>query len=317
VIQPKAPQTTMNTLSLLFVLAWSVSAIKYKTQSFDLPAYETAGNGGVSSRGETIRIPEFKNRIGILYWGGWEVVDADTNKVMPTGHVFFHHITVFRDHKNGEREFLTGCSDDRRTLGPDLADGYLQLIDIPNDPKIEGYYHLVNLMPHKVKMAVRYNITYVADEDIPDNTVWLKAHFLSTAYNVPGNGGFGSVHTQVTDVQAPVSGKVITVVGHLHQGSKNVTMVDKKTQKPLFHSKAIYAEGNENDKCFYAEWCAQSGKPLTRNRVKDLELTRFKQDAVGIVKDSLWQMISYYDNGAEYRTVMAWLVIFVQEDAAQ
>lgn len=257
-------------------------------------------------------LPAFENRIGIKYWGGWEVVDANTGIPLPLGGAFFHHITVFRSYASGEREFLTGCSDDRRTLGPDLDDGYLQLVDSsPTDENIQGYYHVVNLMPHAVKIAVRYNVTYVADDDIPDDTTWVKAYFMSTAYNVPGNGGIGSIHTQVTQTSAPTSGRVITAVGHLHQGSKNVTLFEKKTGNLLVSSRAIYARDAEKDHCFYGEWCAQSGEPFTRNRVKDLELVR-ELDFM-IKQGTPWQMISYYDNGAEYRTVMAWLVLFVDE----
>jgi len=284
----------------------------FKTQVFHLPAYNTPGKGGISSRGEQIPLPRFESRIGIKYWGGWEVVDDDTGKVMPVGSVFFHHITVFRSHEDGEHEFLTGCSDDRRTLGPELEDGYLQLVDSsPRDPNIQGYYHLVNLSPRAVRMAVRYTVVFVADDDIPEDTIWVKAHFLSTAYNVPGNGGHGSIHKQITAIGAPVTGRVISAVGHLHQGAKNVTLVERATQKHIVTSHAIYAKDAENDKCFYAEWCAQSGKPWTTNRVKDLELVTGLD--IPIVANTPWQMISYYDNAAEYRTVMAWIVLFVDE----
>lgn len=261
-------------------------------------------------------MPFFNERIGIKYWGGWEVYDAETGLNMPVGSVFFHHITAFRAHDSGEREFLTGCSDDRRTLGAELDDGYLQLVDSsPKDPKIECYYHIVNLMPRTLSLGVRYNVTYVADDDIPEDTIWVKAHFMSTAYNVPGNGGKGSIHSQVTEVEAPTSGRVITAVGHLHQGSKNVTMYERASFKPLVTSHAIYAKDADNDKCFYAEWCAQSGTPFTKNRVKDLELVTGLDFM--IVKGTPWQMISYYDNAAEYRTVMAWIVMFVDESATE
>jgi len=299
---------------LACLLVASVAAIKYKTQTIDLPAYHTPGNGGISSRGERLPLPHFNHRIGIKYWGGWEVVDTATGEPIPTGGVFFHHITVFRSHANGEREFLTGCSDDRRTLGPDLDHPYLQLVDSsPNDEGIQGYYHVVNLLPRAVKMAVRYNVTYVADDDIPANTVWVKAHFLSTAYNVPGNGGKDSVHAQVTDTTAPASGRVVTAVGHLHQGAFNVTLFQKKGMQELVSSKAIYASPAEKDHCFYNEWCAQSGHPWKVDRVKDIQLVKGLN--IPIRKGTPWEMISYYDNAAEYRTVMAWVVLFVDESA--
>jgi len=296
------------------LLVACVAAIKFKTETFHLPAYHTPGNGGISSRGEQMPLPHFNHKIGIKYWGGWEVVDDNTKEPLKTGGAFFHHITVFRSHPSGEREFLTGCSDDRRTLGPELDHRYLQLVDSsPKDENIQGYYHIVNLMPHAVKIAVRYNVTYVADDDIPEDTIWVKAHFMSTAYNVPGNGGKGSVHSQVTETAAPTTGRVVTAVGHLHQGSYNVTLFEKKTGKALVTSKAIYSDESENDQCFYSEWCAQSGTPWTRRRVKDLQLVRGLN--FFIRSGTPWQMISYYDNGAEYRTVMAWVVLFVDESA--
>jgi len=294
----------------VFVSCLIAVSATFKTQVFELPAYHTPGKGGISSRGEQLPLPKFESRIGIKYWGGWEIVDADTGKVMPVGSVFFHHITVFRSHEDGEHEFLTGCSDDRRTLGPELENGYLQLVDSsPIDPNIQGYYHLVNLSPRTVRMAVRYTVIYVADDDIPEDTIWVKAHFMSTAYNVPGNGGRGSDHKQITEVSAPVTGRIIAAVGHLHQGAKNVTLVERSTQKHIVTSHAIYAKDAENDKCFYAEWCAQSGNPWKTNRVKDLELVTGLN--IPIVANTPWQMISYYDNAAEYRTVMAWIVLFV------
>jgi len=299
---------------LCFSAAFVSAKISYKNQTFTLPAYHTPGNGGISSRGEQMPLPDFKHRIGIQYWGNWKVIDANTNKELTLGNVFFHHITVFRAHDDGEREFLTGCSDDRRTLGPDLSDGYLQLVDSRrDDPAIQGYYHIVNLMSHGAKLAVQYEVVYVADDDIPDDTTFVKAHFLSTAYNVPGNGGRNSEHAEVTEVSSPTTGRVVSAVGHLHQGSKNVTLFDKKSKKALVSSEAIYADKGSGDECFYSEWCAQSGTPWTKLRVKDLSLKTGLNFM--ITKGQGLQMISYYDNGAEYRTVMAWIVLFVDENA--
>jgi len=261
-------------------------------------------------------LPEFKEKLGIKYWGGWKVVDANTDTELPLGGAFFHHITVFNN-VDGGNEFLTGCSDDRRTLGVDLPDGYLQMItaDAVTANAIQGFYHVINLMPHKVNMTVRYTIRYYADDDIPEDTVPIIAYFLSTAYNVPGNGGHKSVHTYVTEQVSPTSGIIIAAVGHLHQGAFNVTLFDKKKNKALLASKAIYAEPEENDHCFYQEWCAQSGTPWNLNRVKDLELVNGL--SIKIKRNTPWQMVSYYDNAAEYRTVMAWIVIFVDETGEQ
>jgi hypothetical protein len=289
-----------------------ISATKLKEKVFDLPAFDTPGNGGISSRGETMNLPKFNSRLAIQYWGGWEVVDAATGKPLPLGGAFFHHITAFRAHASGEREFLTGCSDDRTTLGPDLRGNHFQLIETPDNLDVSGFYHVVNLMPRQVKIAVRYTIRYYADDDIPDDAIFVKAHFLSTAYNVPGRGGFGSVHSFITEVQAPATGYIVSSVGHLHQGALNVTLFDKKTQKPFASSRAIYSEPEEHDNCFYSEWCAQSGTPFMTRRVKALELTNGLH--IKIQAGTPWQMISYYDNGAEYRTVMAWVVLFVQEN---
>jgi len=295
---------------VLFLCA--ASAAKLKEWTHDLPAYMTAANGGTTSHGEQMPLPHFKHRIGIQYWGGWLVVDADTGKPLPLGGAFFHHITVFRQHKNGGREFLTGCSDDRRTLGPELEPGYLQLVDSsPTDPNIEGFYHVVNLMPRPVNITVRYTVRYYADGDIPEDTIFVKAFFISTAYNVPGNGGPGSLHTNHMDTQAPASGIVIGAVGHLHQGSFNVSLVEKGTGKRLITSTSIYADKEEEDECFYREWCAQSGEPWTTRRVKDISLVTGLH--IPIQKGTPWKMVSVYDNGAEYRTVMAWMVIFVDE----
>jgi len=62
----------MKGLVVLFL--WAVSAAKLKEWKHDLPAYMTAANGGTTSHGEQMPLPHFKHRIGIQYWGGWEVV---------------------------------------------------------------------------------------------------------------------------------------------------------------------------------------------------------------------------------------------------
>jgi len=301
-------------LLAVFLGAFALTDAKLKTQVFELTPHSTAGNGGISSRGEKMPLPEFKHKLAIQYWGGWEVVDASTGKELPRpGGAFFHHITVFRS-QNGESEFMTGCSDDRRTLGAELKKPYLQLIHHNALDSIQGFYHVINLMPRTVNMTVRYTVKYYADDDIPEDTIFVKAYFMSTAYNVPGKGGPDSIHTYVTEATAPTTGRIIAAVGHLHQGAENVTLIEKRTQKLLLTSKAIYAEDKEKDKCFYQEWCAQSGTPKTRNRVKDLELVTDLD--IPIHKDTKWQLVSYYDNAAEYRTVMAWIVIFVDENSS-
>jgi hypothetical protein len=244
-------------------------------------------------------------------WGEWEVVDAKTHEKLPENHMFIHHVMLY-GLWGGDRQFLSGASQDKKTWGPNLPDGYL--VRVPSDMVQQVFLHLVNLQNKTVDVLVRYKIRYYKMDHVPQSTVWVKCVDLQNSLPILAiNSSKEPIFTQhftVNNRNGPL--RIVTAQGHMHQGGIDITIANNATGEQWCTSKAHYSK---KFKCYFKDWCPRctTGDPLTwdvYDTITFCPLLDFRLES-----GQKYEIIARYDNKCPYDSVMAWFFLYVATDA--
>jgi hypothetical protein len=165
----------------------------------------------------------------------FDVVDATTGTPVSVHDVHLHHIVMTSSVRNdvlcpGRRERPIGSGMERTPIS--LPSPYVYLV-AAND-NWGSIYHLMNETapgtPDKT-VYIQYQIDYQPGANAT-NSRPVVPHFMdvtgcgNSTYDIPGNGGPGSVHTNSRSWTAPNDGIVVGAGGHLHEGGIDITLRD-------------------------------------------------------------------------------------------
>jgi hypothetical protein len=124
-----------------------------------------------------------------------------------------------------------------------LPDGYAYH---SGDGPWSSVYHVMNLSPAPVEVAVQYTVTWqdAAETDLLD----VEPYFLdvtgcwgTSEYQVPGDGGPDSVHEQARTYEIERDGIAVVGGGHVHDGGIDLRLTEGDTE--ICRSEAVYGEG--------------------------------------------------------------------------
>jgi hypothetical protein len=255
-------------------------------------------------------IPMPKTPLAVQFWGDWTLVDARTLKPFAENEMFLHHVMVYGSWA-GDRVFLSGASQDKKTWGPNLPEGYL--MKIPN-MKQTVYLHLVNLQNFTVDVLVRYKIRYYHVDQVPKGTQWVKCVDLQYSLPITGQDPVNHpIYVHQFNVNNKHGGlKVVTAQGHLHQGGIDISIRNNATGEVWCTATALYSVKYS---CYFEDWCpkcAQGAQPLTWNvydTVTFCPRLDFRLEA-----GQKYTIVARYDNKCPYDSVMAWFFLYVAPD---
>lgn len=162
----------------------------------------------------------------------FDVVDEDGNSISPHD-VHLHHVVMTTSARNdeictGRRERFIGSGSERTPLT--LWGPYTYLVGA-ND-RWGALYHLMNETPAGTPaktVYIEYTLGYQPGANA-SNSRPVTPYFLdvtgcgSSTYDVPGNGGAGSIHEKSRTWQAPDDGIAVFSGGHLHKGGIDITL---------------------------------------------------------------------------------------------
>jgi hypothetical protein len=182
----------------------------------------------------------------------FDIVDEAGNPV-PRHDAHLHHIVMGTSAQNdsycpgGER--FAGAGAERNPIV--LPDPYTYLVGT-NDTW-SATWEVVNESDQALTAYIEYDIGYQRGAN-EQNSRGVRAFFLdvagcTAAYNVPGDGGPGSIHTQTRTWTAPWDGYLVTAVGHMHGGGIDLTLRDDErgvTCTMTAHYEAAHEPGHEN-----------------------------------------------------------------------
>lgn len=218
------------------------------TQTFRRGPF-TLGPGGEVEGSPTSGMPRPSGAFG-LKSAKFNVVDQ--NGTPYSAHeVHLHHIVMTNSAREdqlcpGRRERFIGAGMERTPIS--FGGPYTYLVGA-ND-QWGSIYHLMNETPPGTPakiIYIEYTLTYQPGANAT-NSRPLDAYFNDitgcggSTYEVPGNGGPGSVHTKSAAWTAPRDGLAVFAGGHLHDGGIDITLKDNTTNTTYCTGTATYHE---------------------------------------------------------------------------
>jgi len=156
-----------------------------------------------------------------------DVVDVKTGKPVPINRIMLHHIVFANLGPNfahvGTPEPFYGDGEERAKM--DLPPGYGYPIT-----KTDAWGWVWMLMNHKPttdRVYIQYKMKIVTGETLKPVVpmVWDTAHGRQAlVFDVPGGGAAGSLDVRTDTQPAPVSGRLVAGLGHVHGGARDLTL---------------------------------------------------------------------------------------------
>jgi stress up-regulated protein Nod 19 len=215
------------------------------TQTFRYGPF-TLGPGGEAMGSPSSGMPRPSGSFG-LKGATFDVVDPNGTPVS-VHDVHLHHIVMTTSaHQDalcpGRRERFIGSGMERTPIS--FPNPYAWLVTA--NEQWGSIYHLMNESATTRTVYIQYTLKYQPGANAT-NSRPLQSWFMdvtgcgNSTYDVPGNGGPGSVHVKSRTWQAPRDGIAVFAGGHLHDGGIDITLQDTAPGSPKCTGTATYHE---------------------------------------------------------------------------
>jgi Stress up-regulated Nod 19 len=265
------------------------------TQTFRYGPF-TLGPGGEVMGSPSSGMPRPDGAFG-LKSAKFDVVDAAGNPVS-VHDVHLHHIVMTTSARQdqlcpGRPERFIGAGMERTPI--DLWGPYTYLVGASD--QWGSIYHLMNETPPGTPaktVYIQYTLGYQPGANAT-NSRPLDVYFQDvtgcggSTYDVPGNGGPGSVHTKSRSWTAPREGIAVFTGGHLHEGGIDITLDNTTTNEKFCTGTATYHENPRHLSAINA--CALHHQIFAGNNLRvtaRYDNSQPWQDVMGIMLTYVW-----------------------------
>jgi hypothetical protein len=242
-VAPTTTTTVAPTTTTTTTLPPGVQRATFRLGPFTLAP---EGSPGSESEATQNNIPKPAGDFGIVGMT-FDVVHTDGTA---EGHhnVHLHH-TVFMD---GSRPDSICPSLPNRFVGAGaertpVSFGTEYAYKVGASDSWAALWHIMNMSTATHTVYIQYVIDYVTGAELAARKP-LTSYFYDvdncwgdSAYNVPGGGGPGSIHTKSITYTAPRNGTRLYTGGHLHQGGIDLILEQNGTE--VCRPTAIYMDG--------------------------------------------------------------------------
>ncbi len=140
---------------------------------------------------------------------------------------------------------FTGAGKERTPMA--LGDNYAYRVGAA-DPAWSALWHIMNMSSSAKTVYIKYEIDYVGSAD-PTGANGVTSYWgdvsgpcTNSEYNIPGNGGAGSVHTATRTYTMPRAGTRLAVGGHQHDGGIDITLKRTASGQEICKNTAVYMD---------------------------------------------------------------------------
>jgi hypothetical protein len=238
-----------------------------------------------------------------------DVVDTKTGRQVPINRIMLHHILFlnFGDGSGpaGAWNAFYGDGEERARL--DLPEGYGYPVKAGD--RWAMVWMLMNHRLHTDSVLIRWRITWDDDPSLtPVVPVGFDASHLrqGLVYDVPGGGPAGSVDARTMERPAPLSGRIVAGLGHVHGGAK-----DLELSEPDCGDRVIYRSsptwGLASHPFYHVRPVLHEPGPINMSRFET-------EQGIPILKGQRLRLTSNYDAHLPHTRVMGLMVVYVAPD---
>jgi len=203
--------------------------------TFRIGPFNLAPEGQAGSESNTSRsnVPRPSGAFGMKTIA-FDLVDAAGNP-LPHSAVHLHHVLLMNPARTTPfcpnfSERFAGSGSERTPMS--LPDPYAYMVGA--NEQWNALWHIMNTSTTPQQVYIQYRVGYQPGATA-QNTRGVTPFFLDvdgcgdSEYDVPGNGGPGSVHTTTRNWNAPWGGYITGAGGHLHGGGIDITIRNNAT----------------------------------------------------------------------------------------
>jgi hypothetical protein len=264
----------------------------FRIGPFDL---SPMGQAGSEHQGVRAAMPRPSGSFGMKSMS-WDLVYANGEPV-PHSAVHLHHVVMSNRARPApncpfRREVVSAAGSERT---PEVVpDPYAYLVGAGD--QLSATWHIMNESSASQQVFIQYSLKYQPGADAT-NTRGVTSFFLDvdgcgdSEYDVPGNGGPGSVHTNTRTWTAPWDGIVVSFGGHLHGGGIDIRLQNDTTGEGCT-MKAHYEHSHPHDAPGHVDTCSAHNRVHAGDRYS--VIARYENDeplagVMGIVQAFVWQ----------------------------
>lgn len=200
-------------------------------RTFRLGPFDLApmGQAGDQNRGSRTNVPRPAGAFGIKSMT-FDLVDVNGDPI-PREMAHLHHVLLMnpahRDQFCNRAERFAGSGAERTPLS--LPGPYAYMVGA-ND-SWNALWHVMNMSDEAQRVYIQYDVGYepgaTTTNSRPVTPLFLDVTGCGNSeYDVPGDGGPGSVHTSTRTFTSPADGYLVTAAGHLHEGGIDISIRD-------------------------------------------------------------------------------------------
>ena len=236
-----------------------------------------------------------------------DVVDTRTGKVVPIKRIMLHHIVFWNMGANlrGRQPFY-GDGEERAKMVLPPGYGYR----VRKDDRWGFVWMLMNHRWLADSVYIRYRVwfdTAPKKEVIP--MVWDTSHGRQgLVFDVPGTGRPGSQDVRISEYRAPVAGRLVAGLGHVHGGATDLSLGRPECPSAGRHVYRSRPTWGLPSNAFYKV------RPVL-HEPGPINMTQFTTaSGVPIAKGELLRMTSRYDNTRPHTRAMGLMLAYLHPD---
>jgi hypothetical protein len=204
----------------------AVTTTAYRIGPFNLAPMGQAGSENQSTQTNIPKPPTPFGMKSITF----DLVRADGTPV-PHSAAHLHHVVLMNPARRSMNctsqwpERFAGSGSERTPIS--FPDPYAYMTN--SGEQWNALWHVMNESDQPQQVYIQYTVGYQPGANT-SNTRGVTPFFLDvtgcggSTYQVPGNGGPGSVHTNTRTWNAPWTGYLVNAGGHLHGGGIDITL---------------------------------------------------------------------------------------------
>jgi hypothetical protein len=254
-----------------------------------------AGQPGSESNSAGTNLPRPPGAFGMKAMD-FDLVDADGVPITH-GAAHLHHVVMMTSARRSMfcptwPERFAGSGSERTPIR--FPDPYAYMVGA--NERWDAIWHVMNETSQPLQVYIQYKVGYqpgaTAQNTRPVTPLFLDVTGCGgSTYDVPGNGGTGSLHTATRTWTAPWNGIVVGMGGHLHGGGVDITLRNNRSGEQC-HMLAHYDHAHPGHSPGSIDAC------IAHNRVNQGDTftltSRYDnaqplQDVMGIVMAYAWR----------------------------